>query len=698
MWVLIGYSYYGGDIMKYKNKIVLIVVFISIISSLLVGIFLIIKTRAIVYDESVEKMDYVVFKYTLDINSEIKLVEKSVNELNEIILKNLDSSRLYSDKEYLNEFVDFLIPSVRVLAQNLTISKSTYVFFDPNISGIHDIWYADLNNDGNVERQDELSLEYYDGDTVKKAWFYVPYNTRRAVWTKPYYGALDISKNIVYISYTSPVIVDDKVIAVTGSDYYYKLLKEKINKMEIYPNACVFLLDIDNEVIIKSGAEMPNMYDVEFSKKLLGMIKHETSGVLEIDNDLYAYSSLINGWKLILKVPKKVVFSEVNRLTKLATIIVITLSILFGLIGYYVSKKIFEPIEKLSLKVKEIEEGNYSDPIEIKYLHMKDEIGSLAKSIEKMRIRQKISFEKIKSHNLELEKKVLDRTKELLKTNEYLEVSLSQLEEQQAELIISNDKLEAALEAEKNVKKELIESEKIASLGYLVSGVAHEINTPVGNCITMSTFMEREVGELKKNLENNTLKKKYIVEYIENMIESTNLLSRNLRILKNLMDKFKELAVEKTVNDKVDFNVYEYVSSIVGTFRREQEIAKIRFHIICDRDLVIKSDPLKFSQIIKNLISNSIYHAFPEKEGIITIDIEKKYDSLFIEFTDDGIGIGEEELKNIFTPFYSKNLKFKSSGLGLNVVHNIVSNIFRGEIKVESKENVGTTFKIVLKL
>lgn len=309
-----------------------------------------------------------------------------------------------------------------------------------------------MNNDGEVERQEKFPLSYYDGDVVSKAWYYIPYNTKKAKWSDPYIGTVEADKDILYISYTAPFIVNGKVVAVLGSDYYFNDIKNKISSIKIYNTGNAMLLNKDNKVIVHStlkiGSDVKSIFKDDYSA-FIDSVKLNKSGVFETKDNIFVYNTLVNGWKLVIKVPRVEMFEGINKLIKIAVLIILFSIIIAGFSGYIFSKRIFKPIEKIIFKVKKIEEGNYDDGVDLKFLNMKDEIGSLANSIEKMRIRQKISFEKIRSHNNDLENKVDERTRELIKTNEYLEVSLGQLEEQQAELMMSNDQLESALEAEK---------------------------------------------------------------------------------------------------------------------------------------------------------------------------------------------------------------------------------------------------------
>jgi signal transduction histidine kinase len=233
----------------------------------------------------------------------------------------------------------------------------------------------------------------------------------------------------------------------------------------------------------------------------------------------------------------------------------------------------------------------------------------------------------------------------------------------------------------------------------LVSGISHEINTPLGNSITIVSFLEQELKSIKEKQENKTLNKSDFNNFLNVFDESISFLSRNLSKAKYLINNFKELAVEKTLDKKTSHNLKSLIEDIITSFELSQSEKLINVEIKCDSTLIVEIDSYKLTQILYNLISNSIVHGFEGRsKGFIKIEAEKKYDSLIIRYLDDGVGIGLDHIDDIFTPFFSTKFGESSSGLGLNVVYNIVKSSFGGTIECESQKNMGTSFTLNLKI
>ena len=285
---------------------------------------------------------------------------------------------------------------------------------------------------------------------------------------------------------------------------------------------------------------------------------------------------------------------------------------------------------------------------------------------------------KIKKMNSKLELKVKKRT--------------SELEE-------SNDELQFTIENLKNTQDKLIEAEKMASLGGLVAGVAHEINTPIGIGITGITHLLRLTDDLKKLLSDDNLSKKEFDEYLSMSEEISKLINSNLNRTAQLVKSFKQVAVDQTNEEKREFNVKDYIDEILFSINSLTKKAKINIDVKCDDKIKINSYPGAVSQIITNMIINSIRHGFKEKEnGKISIDITKSDDGIMLKYKDNGQGILEENLNKIFDPFFTTNREEGGTGLGLNIIYNIITNTLKGTIKCISKRGHGVEFIIIFKV
>ena len=291
-----------------------------------------------------------------------------------------------------------------------------------------------------------------------------------------------------------------------------------------------------------------------------------------------------------------------------------------------------------------------------------------------------------------------DQISNLLLINEW-----KKIKEEITEL---NNNLELTVETrtkelKKNIKNlklaqnQLVENEKMASLGGLVAGVAHEINTPVGISLTGITHFQHITTELKKLYEDNNLSQEEFEEYIKTSYEIADSVYKSLTRAAEQIKSFKQVAVDQSNEHIRNFNIKEYLEEVLLSLRNCLKKTEHNIYIHCDKDLNINSDPGSFSQIITNFIMNSIIHGFKDiKKGNIDIYAKKVDKNIKIIYKDDGIGINKINLKKIFDPFFTTSRENGGSGLGLNIVYNIVTNGLKGEIKATSEINKGVKFII----
>ncbi len=280
------------------------------------------------------------------------------------------------------------------------------------------------------------------------------------------------------------------------------------------------------------------------------------------------------------------------------------------------------------------------------------------------------------------------------------------------ELILAQEEIERLLQAEKEeleslvkqrtseletTMQELIDRERLASLGSLVAGIAHEINTPLGVAVTAGSYMEKINNSTFDKLKEGKMSKQTLVDYINNMEESSEIINTNLLRASELIRSFKEISVNQSIETISDFMVADYIQDVMLALKHEYKNTEHEFEIICDRALEIRSYPGAFSQILTNLIMNSLIHGFDGIEkGHIKIIASLNQNDLILEFEDDGVGISKENVARIFDPFFTTNRKKGGSGLGLNIVYNIVTGKLNGKITCESE--LGKTTKFVIRI
>lgn len=280
----------------------------------------------------------------------------------------------------------------------------------------------------------------------------------------------------------------------------------------------------------------------------------------------------------------------------------------------------------------------------------------------------------------------------LLKETQELTVDLeSRVDERTQELSSSLEELKAAQE-------QLIEAEKMSALGNLVSGVAHEVNTPLGNAITGGSIILRESKNIQESLGDGSLKRSVMEEKLGMIIESATLMIKSLNNAADLVKNFKRISVDQSIDDLRDFDIRGYIDTIIQTYHNKLKHEKVSIEIISDPTVTIYSYPGSFAQIINNLINNALLHAFEGKtqEAKITIEIQKYEEYLMLSFGDNGVGVDEKILPNIFEPFVTSKRNAGGTGLGMNIIYNIVTQKLKGTIRVASQINRGTVFKIRL--
>jgi signal transduction histidine kinase len=257
--------------------------------------------------------------------------------------------------------------------------------------------------------------------------------------------------------------------------------------------------------------------------------------------------------------------------------------------------------------------------------------------------------------------------------------------------------LSAALDHLKTTQSKLVEAEKMASLGNLVAGVAHEINTPVGLGVTGASQLEMITKELTDLFENKRMKRSDLQKYLASANNISDLILRNLNRAAQLVQSFKQVAVDQVSEQQRRFALKEYLHEVVLSLKPQLKNTHHQVVIDCDEDIVLFSYPGLFSQIVSNFIMNSLIHGFKNRsEGQMNINARladgEEGKSLIMCYSDNGAGMSEDVVQNIFEPFFTTNRHGGGTGLGLHIVFNLVTHKLNGTIRCESSFGQGTTF------
>ena len=272
--------------------------------------------------------------------------------------------------------------------------------------------------------------------------------------------------------------------------------------------------------------------------------------------------------------------------------------------------------------------------------------------------------------------------------------------ERTRELAQSNASLRTTLEYLQRAQKDLIQKEKMASLGALVAGVAHELNTPLGNSVTINSTLIDDLEVFALEVDSNTLTKRHLLEYIEHTRQGLSLLTRGLERANVLVGNFKRVATDQSSEARRRFDLAHTVMEVTDTIAPQFKHTPHRMRMDIPTGILLDSYPGPLGQVVTNLALNALIHGFSdEASGEVRFSVESvTADSVTLCVADNGRGIPPEHLPRIFDPFFTTRLGQGGSGLGLNIVFNLVRGILGGDITVESAPGQGTVFRISLPL
>lgn len=302
---------------------------------------------------------------------------------------------------------------------------------------------------------------------------------------------------------------------------------------------------------------------------------------------------------------------------------------------------------------------------------LRDEQGKVMGAIETLMdiSDQKMAEERVKLLNEDLEARVLERTNELAHTNEELRAAMGQL----------------------------VHAEKLASLGRLVAGVAHELNTPIGNMMMVASTQGEVSEKMAQAVAAGAMTRRTLTGFLEQSQEGARLLLSSAKRAAELIQNFKQVAVDQTTDQLRDFDLGHQISDVLSVIAHVLAKTPITLEQRLEPGIDMHSYPGPLGQVVTNLVMNAIRHGFQEGQpGTIVVACERKDGLAHITVHDNGQGISPEHLGKIFDPFFTTKLGQGGTGLGLHISHNIVYGPLGGRMSVESPPGLGTTFNLVL--
>jgi signal transduction histidine kinase len=342
-----------------------------------------------------------------------------------------------------------------------------------------------------------------------------------------------------------------------------------------------------------------------------------------------------------------------------AVVLSVSISILIGLA---IARSIVRPLRGLMNAMDAIVAGHYTQTVDD--LDARDELGEMARAVEVFRSNA-----------------IAKRQTEL-------------------DLNASKENAEDALRELQDAQRSLIEAEKFAALGGLVAGVAHEVNNPVGISLTVASSFARRCAQFSDEIRDGAVRRSKLEEFIAGSHEAAKQLVTNLNRAADLIQSFKQVAVDRTHAERRIFDLREATEQLIVSVRPALKHSTVWLSVEMPEGIAMNSYPGPYGQVLTNLVLNALTHAFPHgRMGSLRLSARPLgSDQVEIEFADDGIGMSQDVQRRAFEPFFTTRRNRGGTGLGLHIVYNLVTRRLGGSLKLESEAGRGTVFRIKLPL
>src|SRR6201996_2209762 len=262
----------------------------------------------------------------------------------------------------------------------------------------------------------------------------------------------------------------------------------------------------------------------------------------------------------------------------------------------------------------------------------------------------------------------------------------------------AKDAAEAALRNLRETQNSLIEAEKLAALGRLVAGVAHEVNNPVGISLTVASALERKTANFAAEVARGDLRRSSLNDFLNTSRDASSQLVANLNRAAELIQSFKQVAADRNYSDQRAFDLGDLTEQVVMSLRPGLRKHNLTLNVDCEPSLTMNSYPGPYGQVLTNLFLNAVAHAFPDgRPGAVDIQVrESGKDNVEVLFSDNGCGMSLDVRRRAFDPFFTTRRDQGGTGLGLHIVYSIVTNRLGGRLDLDSEPGTGTRIQMIL--
>ncbi len=631
------------------NRIALLISVIFTLTLVLIGILSVNSTYQEILDNKIKETALKAESISKDVKSIFENARTVTRQLAlhpevEAYLKTAVSRETIKDNPYYEATLKTL----------LKIKESSSIYFLA--------WVANEKANFYLDSMGVIPDQTYD--VKKRPWYNVGMNAAESAFTPPY---VEWGTGRVVISCIKPMREGSAVYGFVVMDIVLENIPSIFQKAQINDSDKSFLVTASGDYIYHDQAEKIMKANINDTTDALypyvKWINETSTGLKKVQYEgkhyyLESYQVDENGWKVINLIDEGRIQAELKSIV-LTIIGFLTLIFLATLLAvYFTVRKTMEPYQEVLLFAGDIASGEFTKNIPDDYLEREDEMGELSRSFQ-------IIIDAFRNENIILEERIAEKNQEL--ENQYAFI---------------------------------LETEKAASLGTLVAGVAHEINTPVGVSLTTASYLKKMNDEYRKMLADGSMNKENLKELMSVIDESVRLLNNNLERAANLVKNFKQLAVDQSSGSLARFDLKENIDGVVISLFHEYKNLPVTIENHCPNYLFLNTFPGATSQIITNLIMNSLHHGLKDRlsgdklAGKIDIFAIQKEDWIHLIYADNGKGISKENLKKMYDPFFTTNRVNGNSGLGMHIVLSLVTQKLKGNIHCESEVGEGVKFTI----
>ncbi|MBI9097487.1 MAG: Cache 3/Cache 2 fusion domain-containing protein [Spirochaetaceae bacterium] len=629
---------------------VLILILLPLLSMAIINSSVIIfSVNSYLVDETFNKLLDTARHESADMEDLFSDIESLISVLS-ISLGSVFSMSSYREAgdSYLKDYRDYISPQIQKAAAIINDCNGLYFMFSPAYGSVPtQVWYNKMNGTDLFERVFEYpDPKDFNPEDPNLEYYYKPLETQKAFWSDTY---IDVDTGDALISFTAPVFVESEIIGIAGFDLSLASIKEKLAEITFKNEGYAFLVNSRFDFIYHPRYPMNTPLEEVLGENNKLLLEELTSGNSQNtvvyrflgEKKRMGYKRLKNDWVLGITAYEKEIFSPVRSIQNILLGISSIILLIAVLISYTAARFITKPIILLTAEVKKSLENLDSSVENPQLLNRKDEIGNLSRKFRELQWDFKKTLDRIIQDNVSLE--------------------------------------------------------RLAQLGNQVGAFTHEIKTPIGIVLTSLTFSEDVLSQLHSKIESKKLTEREMLTLLSKIKEGISLGIGNIEQAKKIIKSFKNIAIAQSDIKPEQINLNELIDDVSSNFSICNKNNNIQTELKMSPELELESISGYLTQVFNNLFQNSIYHGFHDRqEGKIIIEATINNENVLIKYSDNGVGIPEENAEKIFKPYFTTAQKRGGTGLGMHIIQTIIHNYLHGSIGYDKNHKPGVLFHITL--